>query len=376
MGLPSTQKSKTETTIPNPSIMKRSISYLFLAAASLCGLASAQTTAYTTPVGYTSVTCLAASDTIVSLPLRKSVTAAGALASNPSGSVLTIASAAYTDNQFAATHYVKFSTGPAAGKWYTITSNTATTLTINLNGDTLNAVGTNELEVIKFWTLAELIDPATCTSDPTTTPNAVVASSSTLGTGRKTELLIPNLVATGVNIAPNVTYYVHAGIWKLSGPNTASNNVQLWPDTYFIIRNPAMAASTKYVCAGEVDTKAFAISLGTQTGIKQDNFQGMPRPVDVTLNQLGLGGTPAFMSSTSQLGTGQRDVLLLFDNTSAKKNKAPVYTYYFHAGIWKKTDTGATDKGNDVIPAGSGFIIRKYQSGTGATETWTNPAPY
>ena len=63
-------------------------------------------------------------------------------------------------------------------------------------------------------------------------------------------------------------------------------------------------------------------------------------------------------------------------DATAALNKAPSAIYYYNSGIWKKVGAGNTDVGNDVIPAGYGFIIRKYQSGTGATASWTNPPTY
>jgi uncharacterized protein (TIGR02597 family) len=273
---------------------------------------------------------------------------------------------------------VKFSTGTDAGKWFAITANDATTLTLDLNGDTLTAVAGNTLEVIKFWTLAELFDPAAATTDPLTTPNAIVASTSTLASGRRTEILIPNFAGVGTNLAPTTFYYVNAGIWKKSGAgNTSFNNDQLWPDSYFIIRNPVtVTTATKYTITGEVEMNAFAVGLGTQATIKQDNFIALPRPINVTFNQLGLGGTSAFVESTSTLASGRRDEVLTFDNAAAARNKAPSAFYYRHAGIWKKSGSGNTDVGTDVIPGGFGFIVRKYQSGTGSTQTWSNTPSY
>jgi uncharacterized protein (TIGR02597 family) len=101
----------------------------------------------------------------------------------------------------------------------------------------------------------------------------------------------------------------------------------------------------------------------------------LPRPVDTTLNNLNLGGTAAFVTSTSTLAAGRRDQLLVFSNASVGQNKAPATTYYYNGGIWKKNGAGNTDFGTDIIPAGVGFIIRKY-TGTGATANWDNTPAY
>jgi uncharacterized protein (TIGR02597 family) len=238
------------------------------------------------------------------------------------------------------------------------------------------------LEVIKFWTLSELINPASpaTTTDAATTTTAVVASTSQLASGRKTELLIPNLVGVGINLAPSTTYYVNAGIWKKQGGGATNFGAdQLWPDTYFIIRQPNISptVSLNYTATGEVEVDKFNVGLGARATGLQDNFIALPRPVDVTLDALGLGGTSAFLTSTSQLASGRKDELLVFNNAAIGRNKAPATTYYFNGGIWKKQGGGATNFGTDVIKAGTGFIIRKFAvGGSGQTDNWKNPASY
>lgn len=362
--------------------MKSILSYSLLAAAMAAGVASAQpTTATTTPVGYTTISCLPGSDTIVSLPLRVSASAAGALTSVPSiGSeqaVLTVSGASF--GSFGGTHYVKFKNSAAAeGKWFPVISNTADALTVDLNGNSLSAAIGDKIEILKFWTLSELFDPATATTSATTTPHAIVASLGTLTSQRRTQLLIPNFSGVGINVAPSTNYYIHDSKWKKAGSGDESfNNDQLWPDSYFIIRHPTtVTASTKFVASGEVELNSMVVSLATRASGQQDNFVGLPRPVDVKLNDLGLGGTAAFVSSTSNLTGGRRDQLLVFNNGVASQNKAPSSNYYFHNGIWKRAGNGDADVGNEVIPAGAGFIIRKYANSAATTDSWSNGASY
>ncbi len=362
--------------------MKTTI-YSLLAAAA-CGMAFGQT-AYTTPVGYVTQTLPANSDSILSLPVRKSAVAASAVSGAPDtttipgSAILTMSGTpGYTVNAFQNTHYAKFTSGTDLGKYFVITANAADTLTVNLNGAILNAVSTDTLEVIKFWTLNELFSPTASTTDPLTTGNAIVASTSTLAAGRRTSLFVPDLTSPGSNLAPSATYYVHGGLWKKQGQgNTDFGATQLWPDIYFIIRHPStVTAATTYTASGEVETKQFDIALRTQAAIAQDNFIGLPRPVDITLNALNLANTSAFLTSTSTLAAGRRDQIFVYDNAVISQNKSPAATYYYHAGLWKKQGQGNTDFGTDVIKAGAGVIIRKYQSGTGATANWDNNPTY
>lgn len=365
--------------------MKTYIPYSLILAAASVGMAYGAETAYTTPVGYVTQVAAANSDTIVGLPLRKATVAAGALSAAPDtsttpGSAILALSGTpgFTVNAYANAYYAKFKTGAAAGKWFVVTSNTASGLTVNLNGATLTAAAADTLEVIKFWTLNELIDPATATTDPLTTPNAVVASTNTLAGGRRTQILIPNLSAPGINLAPATSYFVHGGLWKKPGQgDTSFGGDMLWPDTYFVIRNPsAVTAATKYTIAGEVVPNAFDFGLRTRVAGQQDNALALPRPIDVSLTGLGLGGTSGFVSSTNTLAGGRRDLVLVYDNAVAAQNKAPSASYFYHNGLWKKPGQGDTDFGADVIKAGSGIVIRKYQSAAGATDTWHNLPTY
>lgn len=344
----------------------------------------------TNPVGYMSITCLPSSDTIVGLPLRQNAAFSGTLSADPDttttpgSAILTLSGTpGLTVNAYANQYYVKFADTtptPAAGdgQWFSITANAAGSITVNLNGGTIAALAGARLEVLKFWTLAELFNPADCTTLATTTGNAIVASTSTLLSGRRTEVLYPNLTTAGINLSSSATYYVHSGIWKKAGSgDTNFGATQLWPDVYFAIRQPSTVTSaTVYTITGEVEVGDFCIPLGTQISVGQDNFISLTRPIDVTLDDLNLGGTSAFVSSTSTLLSGRRDQLLVFNNSVAARNRSASATYYYHGGMWKKTDTGDTNMGSTVIPAGTGFIIRKYRTLTGETVIWKNSPTY
>jgi uncharacterized protein (TIGR02597 family) len=371
------QVQKTQTA----PVMKTYLSYSFILAAAACSLATGQT-AYTTPVGYVSQKCLPVSDTIVGLPLRIATSAAGALSGNPNlaalpnSAILTVSGTpGFTVNAFSGTCYVKFTSGTSQGKFYTVTSNTASTITVNLNGDNLGAVNTDTFVVCKFWTLAELFVPSASTTDPATTGNAIVVTTSTLS--KKTEVLLPNITAAGINLASAGSYYILGGSWRKSGQptNVSYDNTQLWPDNLFTIRQPNLAVSTSYTISGEVDTGNFVVPLRTQSTVKQDNLVGLPRPVDTTLNALALGGTSAFVTTTSTLS--KKDELMVYNNVIAAKNKAASASYYYFNAGWRKSGQPTNiDFGGDIINAGAGFMIRKAIVPNGATSFWNNTASY
>jgi uncharacterized protein (TIGR02597 family) len=370
--------------------MKTYIPYSLILAAASAGMAFGAETAYTTPVGYVTQTCLPGSDTIVGVPLRLPTVAAAALTSaptsGPTNAVLTVTGAAF--GAFGGTHYVKFTSGANAGAIFAITSNDATTITIDRNGATLTATTGDKFSVTKFWTLAELFDPAVSTNDPATTGNAIVLSNLATGVNRRTEVLLPDTTTANINLSASATYYILKGVspapnqWRKQGGSTDAGGLQLWPDNYLTIRNPTtVTASTKFTNSGEVDTTKTLITLFTRVGAateKRDNPKVITRPVDVTLNGLNLAQTSAFITSTSPTGVNRRDELIVFDNTTAALNKSAFKTYYFLGGAvnqWR-LQGGSTDAGPDVIPAGSGFVIRKYGTAGGETVFWNNTPTY
>jgi uncharacterized protein (TIGR02597 family) len=383
--------------------------YSLALAAVACGLAAAQTTAFTTPVGYVSQTCRLNSDTIVGVPLRQPTVAAAALTSNPTigatNAVLTVTGATF--GAYGSTHYVKFTSGPDSGSVFAITANDATTITIDRNGQSLAAVSGNTFAVTKFWTLNELFPPALCTNSaaglvgpPAVAPTgtAIVSSLTPLAGARRTQLLLSDITTANVNLSASAIYYVLApqvgppatvAQWRQSGGSVDVGGLQLWPDTYFTIRNPStINGNTTYTVTGEVDMSIDnKIPLYTRVGgstAKRDNPRAITRPIDVTLNGLNLGGTPAFVTSATALAGARRDELLVFDNSVTSQNKSASAIYYYIAAQvgppatpaqWRQAG-GSTDAGGVVIPAGSGFIIRKFGTVDGSTTFWNNTKTY
>ena len=354
-------------------------------------------TVTTEPVGYNKVTCLANSDTIVGVPLRvqgsittKLVAAPVVDPENSDLVTLTLHNSelpAYTPS----TRYLKFNGGAADGRWYDITANTTNSVTIDLNGDILPAVAAdNSVIIAAYWTLDSLFPPTGATTSWTETPagsgnwvpngHAIVASTNAFSSGRRTEILLPNLTGVGTNLSSSGTFYLFNGGWRKQGQSVTSNfGAQvLYPDNYFTIRHPlAVAHATTFRSLGEVETKSFIIPLNTRSDGKQDNFIGLIRPVGLRLQDLALGGTPAFMTSESAFSSGRRDELLVFNNQLAAQNKSASATYYYFNGAWRRQGQPVTtDAGSDIIPAGWGFLIRKYQVSGGLTAYWINTSSY
>lgn len=354
---------------------------------------------FTEPKGFNTVTCLNNSDTIVGVPFRAPGSQYAPLASAPviAGGLatLTLTATTLTDGALGLsngypTHYVKFNDGTAKeGSFYTITANTSNSVTIDLNGDSLTGTTTgNSLIIAKYWTLDTLFPPADATTSWTESPagsgnwvqdgHAVVKSNGSLAFQRRTEILTPDISSTGINLAPSSKYYIDAGIWKKAGAGSTNYGaVALYPENYFIFRHPAsVSRSTVFRSVGDVETASFSIPLSTLTTGSQDTFVALPRPVPVSLMQLNLWQSNAFLKSDGTLAFQRRDELLVFDNTSPALNKAASAKYYHNGTNWLKAGDGSVIHDTDIVPAGSGFLIRKYKTATGSTSFWKNIPAY
>lgn len=358
---------------------------------------SAEVDILSEPLGFNSVPCPVLSSTILGVPFRPNGSQQGVLASAPTDNgndtaTLTLAGTPnFTVDEFASganyTHYAKFTSNALDGRVFPITANTANELTIFLNGDSVSGGALNDTLVIAaYWTLDALFPPAGATTSWAENPpssgnwepngHAVVASANPFA--RETEILLPDLAGQGELLSPKDTFYLWDGIWRKFGDLTYSDvgDTLIYPDTYFILRHPSnVDHGTTFQCSGEVELGKMDIPLSTLTTGRQENFVAIPRPVDVTLDDLGL--VPgAFEASPNPFA--RTDELLVFDNDQQVFLKSPSATYYYWNGNWylfgdlTYTPVGSTA----VIPAGTGFMIRKAATATGTTVFWENSATY
>lgn len=170
-------------------------------------------------------------------------------------------------------------------------------------------------------------------------------------------------------------FFIHGGIWKQTGKGNEDFGGQvLPPDNCFTIRHPASLSShTVFRSFGEVETGVFTIPLFTRDNTAQDNHIGLPRPIAVTLDELNLKQSGSFRPSNSMQPFGMRDQLLVYDNLQALINRSSSTIYYVYNDEWKRVGGGSANRGNDVIPAGAGFIIRKFATSGMPTSLWENP---
>ena len=336
-------------------------------------LAPAQTSPTTDPVGFTTTSCLARSDTYVSIPFTRPSEFIGTVQS-AGGNVLTINGApGWSNNQFVYApssqrkHYYVLignggTTNPKEGHIYQITGNGPNTLLIDATSDNLTGiVASTQVTVIPYWTLATIFpaSDAGVSFTPTSSPPTY-----------QTLLRLPNYSAPGINQPYAAEYYFNGGAWRLvsDGFNNPPDHGDdpLLPDGYFVVRNANGAATRLLRAVGSVLMKKMAVPLFAAPAGKQDNLVAMIRPLGVSLDATGLA--PIDNSFV------QNDQLLLFNNAQRQLNKHPYKIYTYNDG-WRLSTDPTGDHGKDVIPAGSAMIVRKAATPDGPI-FWTNSPAY
>jgi uncharacterized protein (TIGR02597 family) len=370
--------------------MKAFLFPISAAAALLFGSAAIAQTFTSEPVGFRMANLLGGSDTHLSVPLVRPAVSVASIQS-VSGSTITVSRHIWTASEFVyaagtqpnhyyaligasgagggATRVARVAANPKEGHAYPIIGNGTNTLTVDLGPDTLAGIPAGaQVSVIPNWTLSTLF--------PASDQN--VSFTPTTSTGQyKTQIRVPDVSAAGTNL-PYITYFFSNNVdgtsnnvgWRRVGDNTTDRGDDpLLPDSHFVVRNLNGAPTLPLVSRGAVLLKKFATPLVTSATTAQDNPAALLRPLDVALNATGL--------KTSDGSFRIGDQLLLFNNAQVGYDKSPSATYIQTAatiGPWRLLGDNVNDRGNDVIPAGAGFVIRK-AAGNGQPDFWTNSAP-
>jgi Verrucomicrobium spinosum paralogous family TIGR02597 len=335
---------------------------------------SAQTTVTTDPVGLTTTSCLGNSDTYLGIPFTRPPEFTGTVQSANANTLTVNGAPGWANNQFVyaagrqSKHYYVLignggATNPKEGHTFTVTSNGSSTLTVDTSLDNLTGVTANtKVMLIPYWTPATIFpgSDAGISFTATDSPPAY-----------KTQLLVPNTSATGINLPPAATYFfINNGSnvgWRFVGDNTTDHNDDpLLPDSYLIVRNANGAPTLPLTATGSVLMSKLAVPIIASGSQQQDNPVAMLRPVDVTLDANGL--TPIDNSFV------QGDQLLLFDNLRQQIGKQPSKTYTFNDG-WRLSSDNL-DHSKDIIPAGSAMLVRRAAKSDGGIVYWVNAPTY
>jgi len=199
-------------------------------------------------------------------------------------------------------------------------------------------------------------------------------SNSTPGaSGRRTEVLVLQYNTVGENKSPADTYFYQNSGWRRQGASLtvnfgASNVVN--SAQYVILRNRGNAGSLTYVAHGTLEQGALSNSIPT-AAVKNDLYVSPGRATTLTFDDLQLGGTAAFVTSTPG-ASGRKDELLTFNNGAAGLNKSPADTFFYQNNSWRRQGSSlAVDYGrSNVVNGAQGFLIRK-AVGTPGSANWS-----
>jgi uncharacterized protein (TIGR02597 family) len=267
------------------------------------------------------------------------------------------------------TYFVLVSAGNLKGTYFMVASNDTSSITVNLDGLTASSSDITSIEVRPCWTLKTLFPAGD--ANVSFTPSA----SSTAG-NRRTQILFPSLVTTGVNRAAASTYFFNnaAGVqdWVSTAATSAkAGDTVILPGTYVIHRNTGgTPVNLSLTQTGAVFAQTLTTYVATSTTKVNDNYVGLPRPTDYTVSQLGITDA-SFTQSTSKTAGGRKDLLLVVNPTGSGVNRAASTTYFRYLNDWYSTASTTLATNNAVIPAGAAVIIRKVVS-DGNDKVWSN----
>jgi uncharacterized protein (TIGR02597 family) len=373
----------------------RHLLYPLLALAASAGIASAQATSYTTPVGYLTLTTPANSDASLSIPLARQPAVTTAVTAAVSAATITVKGSGIAANQFQYadgsqddTFMARFTSGGEVGRYYTVISNTASsdagtpldpaddTFTITLDSSVTVAVD-DSVSITPYWSLNTLFpggDGVGTSADPFN-PTAFV--------------LFQDQVGTGANRAPDkLFFYFDDGAngpdngWYENGNLGAGkqDDLVLNPDDLFLIRN-STGTPVELTVSGEIPVVGHKTDL-IIAAVVNDNYIAQPFPVDVTLAQSNLQQSGALAGSSDPFNP--TDFVLVYDDAAAGFNKAASTIYFYFDdgasgpdnGWYINGDLGAGKVDTSaLLKAGRAFVVRK-GSGSPSSVEWTTVLPY
>jgi uncharacterized protein (TIGR02597 family) len=339
--------------------MRRSILPLLVVASSLCcfHLANAQVSVTTVPVGFTTSTVAAAADastpssTVISVPFYATAEFQSSVSSVDSTSSLSVSSASFGD-LVTVPHLVRLKTGASTGRFFVITSNTATQVTVDTRGYSFVTgapANTSQIQV-------------------SAGDSAEIVPANTLGTLFGTSS-VPFQTGATANAADNVylfngtswdVYYHNGTNWKKSGNLANQNNAVVLPDRgLFILRRATSSLNLTFLGTVPSTTERTDFTGPGST------FESSRFPVDTTLLGLGLQGLPNWLAGAS---ASAADNVYLWNGSSWS-------VYYYNSTNWKKSGSLGTFD-SQSIPLGTAMFVVRQSTAQGTTATLVQALPY
>lgn len=344
----------------------------------------------TAPVGYVKLTFNANADTPFSLPMNRPKAYAGKV-DTISGNVINIDSSDFTASQFVYAdgtqnekYYVLFTTGSLEGRTFDVTANSATSLTVNQDGDTNvqalinNATAQDLFEIRPHWTLNTLFPDG---------ENFPASTNYFTPTGA---LLTKNSTSPGINASSeNVYIYFDSSNDQQDGWYNADDSgagsqkdFVLKKSTFYVYRNLSNETKTLNL-VGDTPITDIKNNLKILSDfIDQDNYVSLAIPIEVSLNASGLANSPSFKKTTDFFNIDGDRLLFYKDNlTELDPASDKVYIYFDSSNNqqdgWYDADNAGAGKQGDAVKfkPGKGYVIRKIGDSE-ETFQWSTELPY
>lgn len=319
-----------------------------LSAAILSGVASAQTTATTNPVGFITITVngtggtQANAITLAGLGLTQPVLFQGASTSIGANSI-TDTAATWTDNQFNGNGnacYVEIASGANAGVLLDVASTTAATQTITTVQPIPAGTSAGDSFIIRqHWTIGSVFG--------TTNQAGLSGGTSTSAD----EILL--YASTGYQIY----YYQTSGLggtgWRLVGDqSTDASGTVIYPEEGMIIKR-LQAAPANIVLMGAVKTGQTSVAI-----VPGLNFIGNIYASAMTLSDSNLYTGSSTTGIAGGTSTSADEILIW----NASVNGYDIY-YYQTSGLggtgWRKVGDQSNDASGASIPVGTSVIVKR-----------------
>lgn len=332
-------------------------------------ITAAAQTAATIPVGYSTVTIAAGngaanpSYTTLSVPFYKAAEFTGTIASVDSATQITLNNAAWTTNQYysvSAPRFAKITSGNAVGRFFVITANTASQLSLDLSsqptiatllGGTVSAG--DSVQIIPALTLANFFGSNTATLPANWVTGASANSADQVW-------IITNPTTTTWS-----TFYNNGTNWKKSGNLLNQNNTIIFPDDgirlVHIGTNPVTLTLSGTVPSTSEKTDIY----GAGTTFMANRF-----PVNTTMLGAGFHLLPGWVTGNS---ANSADKVWLWN--PIKAGGAGWDTYYYTGSIWKKAGN-LSSQNNAIIYAGTAVQITRLNQNPASITTLQQSLPY
>jgi uncharacterized protein (TIGR02597 family) len=346
--------------------------YAFIVLAATLSLASAQSVT-TVPVGFTTPAIPAAIDantpssTVISVPFYAvdATNFVGAVSSVDSSNQLSISGATFTNpNGFVTPpHLARLKSGSSVGRFFIITANTATQLTLDTAtaGYALTSgTPSNTQAQVNVGDSVEIF-PASTLSTLFGFTAATVPFQQGSSAGAADNMYLFNGTSWDVYFFNGTTQH-----WRKSGNLNNQDNTVVLPDRgIFIVRRATSPLNLTFLGTVPSTTERTDVA-GAGSTFKSSRF-----PVDFTLagatNPLNLQTLSNWLGGTS---AGAADNVYLWEGTSWG-----VYFYNNTTGHWRKSGN-LNNQDTKVIPLGTAMFIVRQSTAQGNTSTLVQTLPY